>query len=196
MDTSAIPFIWADVPGHAAFLLIAISYYLTNIYWLRVIAVIGLSLEIVYFNLAGGAMHHVQVGKRAALRNERTAGGHQSRLVLLQVVRSLDGRKDLRVGRRRRGSHDASRWCGPRLRLLRCRSNWRTSARHSHHDHPGQGALGDQGFLAQLLVRHAASITQGCNDIELGVGQPRAAHRLERKSLEALDAFGQQSHTF
>jgi hypothetical protein len=57
MDTSAIPFIWADVPGHAAFLLIAISYYLTNIYWLRVIAVIGLSLEIVYFNLAGGAMH-------------------------------------------------------------------------------------------------------------------------------------------
>lgn len=57
MDTSAIPFIWADVPGHAAFLLIAVSYYLTNIYWLRVIAVIGLSLEIVYFNLAGGAMH-------------------------------------------------------------------------------------------------------------------------------------------
>lgn len=57
MDTSAIPFIWADVPGHAAFILIAISYYLTNIYWLRVIAVIGLSLEIVYFNLAGGSMH-------------------------------------------------------------------------------------------------------------------------------------------
>ena len=57
MDTSAIPFIWADVPGHTAFVLIAVSYYLTNIYWLRVIAVIGLSLEIVYFNLAGGAMH-------------------------------------------------------------------------------------------------------------------------------------------
>ena len=57
MDTSAIPFIWADVPGHAAFLLIAISYYLTNIYWLCMIAGIDLALAIVYFNLAGGAMH-------------------------------------------------------------------------------------------------------------------------------------------
>lgn len=57
MSTDTIPFLWADVPGHAAFILIAISYYLTNIYWLRVIAVAGLSLEIVYFSLSGGAMH-------------------------------------------------------------------------------------------------------------------------------------------
>ena len=52
-----IPFIWADVPGHVSYVLIAISYYLTNIYWLRVTAVVGLSLEIVYFQMSGGAMH-------------------------------------------------------------------------------------------------------------------------------------------
>lgn len=57
MSADSIPFVWADIPGHTAFALIAISYYLTNIYWLRVTAVIGLSLEIVYFSLAGGAMH-------------------------------------------------------------------------------------------------------------------------------------------
>jgi hypothetical protein len=57
MTAEDIPFVWADIPGHTAFLLIAVSYYLTNIYWLRVTAVIGLSLEIVYFSLAGGAMH-------------------------------------------------------------------------------------------------------------------------------------------
>jgi Cyclic nucleotide-binding domain len=49
-----IPFIWADVPGHVSYVLIAISYWLTNIYWLRVTAVLGLSLEIVYFRLSGG----------------------------------------------------------------------------------------------------------------------------------------------
>lgn len=52
-----IPFIWADVPGHVSYVLIAISYWLTNIYWLRVTAVLGLSLEIVYFQMSGGAMH-------------------------------------------------------------------------------------------------------------------------------------------
>ena len=57
MDTSTIPFIWADVPGHVSYILIAVSYYLTNMYWLRVTAVLGLSLEIVYFQLSGGAMH-------------------------------------------------------------------------------------------------------------------------------------------
>jgi len=57
MDTNTIPFIWADVPGHVSYILIAISYYLTNMYWLRVTAVVGLTLEIVYFQLSGGAMH-------------------------------------------------------------------------------------------------------------------------------------------
>ena len=31
--------------GHFSYLLIAISYWLTDIFWLRVVAVIGLSLE-------------------------------------------------------------------------------------------------------------------------------------------------------
>jgi hypothetical protein len=57
MDTNTIPFIWADVPGHVSYLLIAISYYLTNMYWLRLTAVVGLSLEIVYFQFSGGALH-------------------------------------------------------------------------------------------------------------------------------------------
>jgi hypothetical protein len=52
-----IPFIWADVPGHVSYVLIAISYWLTNIYWLRVTAVLGLTLEIVYFQMSGGSMH-------------------------------------------------------------------------------------------------------------------------------------------
>ena len=47
----------ADLPGHLSYVLIAISYYATNIYWLRVTAVIGLALEILYFQLSHGAMH-------------------------------------------------------------------------------------------------------------------------------------------
>ena len=57
MSDSGIPFIWADVPAHISYVLIAISYWLTNIYWLRITAVVGLALEIVYFQLSGGAMH-------------------------------------------------------------------------------------------------------------------------------------------
>lgn len=57
MTENTIPFIWADIPGHVSYVLIAVSYYLTNMYWLRVTAVVGLSLEIVYFQLSGGAMH-------------------------------------------------------------------------------------------------------------------------------------------
>lgn len=57
METLGTLFAWSDVPGHASYILIAVSYYLTNIYWLRVTAVIGLSLEIVYFRLSGGNMH-------------------------------------------------------------------------------------------------------------------------------------------
>ena len=57
MGDLSIPWLWADVPGHISYLLIAISYWLTNIFWLRVTAVIGLAVEIVYFRMAGGAMH-------------------------------------------------------------------------------------------------------------------------------------------
>lgn len=57
MGDFGIPWLWADVPGHVSYLLIAISYWLTNILWLRVMAVIGLALEILYFRMSGGAMH-------------------------------------------------------------------------------------------------------------------------------------------
>ena len=41
-------------PGHLSYVLISISYWLTNMFWLRAFAVVGLSLEILYFWLSGG----------------------------------------------------------------------------------------------------------------------------------------------
>jgi hypothetical protein len=41
------------IPGHIAYAIIAVSYILTNIFWLRVAAVIGLAFEVVYFLLSG-----------------------------------------------------------------------------------------------------------------------------------------------
>ena len=41
-------------PGHLSYVLIAISYWLTDMFWLRLVAVVGLSLEILYFWLSGG----------------------------------------------------------------------------------------------------------------------------------------------
>lgn len=40
--------------GHLSYLILALSYWLTNIYWLRVVAVIGSALEIIYFSYTGG----------------------------------------------------------------------------------------------------------------------------------------------
>ena len=48
---------WADVPGHVSYAFIALSYWMTNVFWLRLIAVIGLVFEILYFRMSGGAMH-------------------------------------------------------------------------------------------------------------------------------------------
>lgn len=50
-------FAWSDLPGHVSYTLIAVSYWLTNIFWLRVTAVVGLAFEIVYFRFSGGNMH-------------------------------------------------------------------------------------------------------------------------------------------
>jgi CRP-like cAMP-binding protein len=49
-------FSWAAVPGHVAYAIIAISYLLTNIFWLRLAAVVGIGFEIVYFLLSGSAV--------------------------------------------------------------------------------------------------------------------------------------------
>src|SRR6185503_16319868 len=49
MDDVATIFSLNNWPGHLSYVLIAISYWLTDIFWLRVTAVVGLSLEILYF---------------------------------------------------------------------------------------------------------------------------------------------------
>lgn len=57
MPVPEIAFNTHDIAGNVSYILIALSYYLTNIYWLRVTAVVGLTCEILYFALSGGAMH-------------------------------------------------------------------------------------------------------------------------------------------
>ena len=42
-----------ELPAHLSYIVIAVSYFLTNVFWLRVAAVIGLSLEILYFRMTG-----------------------------------------------------------------------------------------------------------------------------------------------
>jgi Cyclic nucleotide-binding domain len=56
MDELATIFSLNNWPGHVSYVLIAVSYWLTDIFWLRVVAVVGLSLEILYFWLSGGDM--------------------------------------------------------------------------------------------------------------------------------------------
>jgi CRP-like cAMP-binding protein len=54
MDELATIFSFNNIPGHISYILIAISYWLTDMFWLRVMAVVGLFMEIVYFTLSGG----------------------------------------------------------------------------------------------------------------------------------------------
>lgn len=42
-----------DLPGHISYFVIAVSYFLTRIFWLRIVAVLGLSLQIAYFRFTG-----------------------------------------------------------------------------------------------------------------------------------------------
>jgi len=48
---------WGDAAGHVSYVLIALSYWMTNIYWLRVTAVIGLCFEVAYFVLVSSALY-------------------------------------------------------------------------------------------------------------------------------------------
>jgi CRP-like cAMP-binding protein len=57
METLSSYFAISDIPGHVSYLIIAISYCLSNIYWLRVAAVVGLALEIMYFLLTSSALY-------------------------------------------------------------------------------------------------------------------------------------------
>src|SRR6476620_5873936 len=54
MDEVATMFSFNNWFDHFSYLLIAISYWLTDIFWLRMVAVVGLSLEILYFCHSGG----------------------------------------------------------------------------------------------------------------------------------------------
>ena len=54
MDDLATIFGLNHWPGHLSYVLIAVSYWLTDMFRLRAVAVVGLSLEILYFWLAGG----------------------------------------------------------------------------------------------------------------------------------------------
>ena len=48
MDDLGAIFSLNNWPGHLSYVLIAISYWLTDMFWLRAVAVIGLSLEILF----------------------------------------------------------------------------------------------------------------------------------------------------
>jgi hypothetical protein len=50
-------FAWHDAFGNLSYALIAVSYYLTRMFWLRALAVLGLSLEILYFHFSGGQLN-------------------------------------------------------------------------------------------------------------------------------------------
>src|SRR5262245_31043841 len=54
MDEVGSLFTLNNLPGHFSYALIAISYWLTDIFWLRIVAVVGLSFEILYFWHSGG----------------------------------------------------------------------------------------------------------------------------------------------
>ena len=42
-----------DLVGNASYVLLAASYLVTNIYWLRLLAIVALTVEAVYFYMAG-----------------------------------------------------------------------------------------------------------------------------------------------
>lgn len=50
-----------NLAGHVSYVLLAVSYIATNIYWLRVMAVTGLTFEILYFALSGGGGMHTGI---------------------------------------------------------------------------------------------------------------------------------------
>lgn len=53
---------WNDWLGNLSYTLIAVSYLVTRMLWLRVLAILGLSIEAVYFYLAGSSALWVAIG--------------------------------------------------------------------------------------------------------------------------------------
>ena len=54
MDLASTIFSLNNWPGHLSYIIIAISYWLSDIFWLRFMAIVGLSFEILYFAVSGG----------------------------------------------------------------------------------------------------------------------------------------------
>jgi CRP-like cAMP-binding protein len=54
MDDLGTMFSLSNLPGHLSYALIAVSYWLTEMLWLRVVAIVGLAFEILYFYHSGG----------------------------------------------------------------------------------------------------------------------------------------------
>jgi CRP-like cAMP-binding protein len=79
-------FTWQALPGHVAYAVIAVSYLLTNIFWLRVAAVIGLALEVLYFVVTGSPVWTSMVWDTVFIL-----------INLVQVVRLLRDRLSLRL---------------------------------------------------------------------------------------------------
>ena len=48
---------WYDLPAHIGYVLFAVSLFLTNIFWLRILLIISLAFQIVYFAMAGGSLY-------------------------------------------------------------------------------------------------------------------------------------------
>jgi Cyclic nucleotide-binding domain len=56
MDWLSGIFDFNSLPGHLSYIILSISYLLTNMLWLRITAIIAMLLEIVYFSFSGGSM--------------------------------------------------------------------------------------------------------------------------------------------
>ncbi len=70
MDILQQIFTWDAVPGHVAYAIIAVSYLLTSIFWLRVAAVVGIAFEICYFLLSGSLVRTSIVWDSAFILNQ------------------------------------------------------------------------------------------------------------------------------
>jgi CRP-like cAMP-binding protein len=79
-------FTWQALPGHVAYAIIAVSYLLTNIFWLRVAAVVGIAFEMVYFVVSGSPVWTSMVWDTVFIL-----------INLVQVVRLLRDRLSLRL---------------------------------------------------------------------------------------------------
>ena len=48
---------WYDLPAHIGYVLFAVSLFLTNIFWLRILLIVSLVFQIIYFTMAGGSLY-------------------------------------------------------------------------------------------------------------------------------------------